>query len=180
VTELTIEPALSTVAVRTRAAGLLARFAHDLEIRAAEVRGRASVDGDTWTAELAIPVVGLRVAGVLRDDRVDSTVLSANDRLEIERKLREEVLPGTSVVRVRASGASRGLGEARIELTRGNAAVRAPLATREAPDASIEVSGNVRLSLRALGIQEIKAPLGAFKVRDDVEVRFALTLRSAG
>ena len=81
-TELRIDPAASRLAVRTRATGMLARLAHDLEISAAEVRGHARLDGDGegWTAELLVPVSGLAVAGVLHGDRLDPAGLSQSAR----------------------------------------------------------------------------------------------------
>ena len=38
------------------------------------------------------------------------------------------------------------------------------------------MTGAAELSLRALGVAEIRGPLGAFKVGDVVEIQFALTL----
>src|SRR5262249_40421369 len=81
---LVVETSSSRLAVRTRATGLLARLAHDLEIVAETFSGEARLDDPSWSAELTIPVWALRVGGVLRDDRVDASVLSASDRAEIE------------------------------------------------------------------------------------------------
>lgn len=180
-TELRIDPAASRLAIRTRATGMLARLAHDLEISAAEVRGHARLDGDGagWTAELLVPVSGLSVAGVLHGDRLDPAGLSASDRGDVERKMRDEVLRGTREVRVEASGRSRAHAEARVHLHSGAASISSALTTREAPGGALTVAGTAHLSLRALGIPEIKGPLGAFKLKDDLEIRFELTLRPA-
>jgi hypothetical protein len=99
-----IDAKASTLVVRTRTAGLLGRLAHDLEIAAGELTGRATTDDEAWTAELTVPVQSLRVVGVLHGDRVDETTLSASDRAEIERRIREEVFAGASEAKAHAEG----------------------------------------------------------------------------
>ena len=47
-----IDKGASKLVLRTRAEGMLARLAHDLEIAAGEINGAASLDGDAWTAEV--------------------------------------------------------------------------------------------------------------------------------
>jgi hypothetical protein len=160
--------------------GMLARLAHDLEIAASELRGHARLEGDTWTAELQVPVAGLRVAGTLHGDRLDTSALSAADRRDIARRMHQEVLGGTAVVQVRASGAARDRADVRVELASGSASLAVRLATRDKGDGAVEVSGSCQLSLAALRIREVKGPLGAFKIRDELEVAFELTLRPAG
>jgi hypothetical protein len=39
-----------------------------------------------------------------------------------------------------------------------------------------KVSGRCDISLKALGIHEVKGPLGAFKVSDTIEVVYSLSL----
>ncbi|AKT41902.1 hypothetical protein [Chondromyces crocatus] len=175
--ELNLDPAASRLTLRTRAAGMLARLAHDLELEAKHLRGHARVEGDTWTAELQIPVESLSVAGTLRGERLDPSALSASDRGEIERRVRDEVLRGTQEVKIQASGRTRTRAEVRIVLQGAETRLSAALDTREGPGGALTVSGSCRLSLRDLKIAEIKGPLGAFKIRDDVEVRFDITLR---
>lgn len=170
-----IDPARSHLAVRTRARGMLAALAHDLELRTSELEGHATLDGETWSAELGVPVASLRVAGTLRGDRLDTAALSGADRAEIERKIREEVLPRRAVL-VRARGASRQRGDATVEASR-SATTGVRLRAEERADGSLAVTGTAELSLRALGVAEVKAPLGAFKVADAVEVYFEITLR---
>jgi hypothetical protein len=172
-----LDPSASKLVVRTRAEGLLARLAHDLEIVATEIRGHASIKETGWTAEILIPVVGLRVAGTLHGDRLDEAALSQADRQEIERRMRDEVLAGTREVRVRASGSSRDRAVIRVELSSGSAETQARLRAGDATGGAVEVWGDCPLSLRALGIREVKAPLGAFKIRDQLEIRFDVTLR---
>jgi hypothetical protein len=174
---LSVDPAASKLTIRTRAKGLLARLAHDLEIAGA-VRGTAEVDEATWSGQLEIEVASLRVVGVVRAGSVDTTVLSASDRLDIERKIRDEVLAGTGRVEVRASGPSRERGEATIGLARSSARAPVTLAAR-AEGSGLAVSGRLELSLKGLNIKPIKGPLGAFEVSDAVEVRYELALKPA-
>lgn len=178
--ELHLDPAASSLTIRTRAVGMLARLAHDLEIAASELRGLARLDGDTWTAELSIPAAGLRVAGVLRGDRLDPDALSAGDRRDIERRIREEVLRGTEVVEVRASGVARDRAEVRVQIASGSAALATRLSASDRGEGTVGVAGGCQLSMAALGVREVKGPLGAFKVRDELEILFELTLRPAG
>lgn len=178
--DLHLDPAASRLIIRTRAVGMLARLAHDLEITATRLRGRARPDGDAWTAELEIEVAGLRVAGILRGDRLETDALSAGDRREIERRMREEVLRGTDVVTVRASGATRDRADVRVQVASGSAALTARLSSRDRGDGAVGVVAGCQLSLSALGAPEVKGPLGAFRVRDELEILVDLTLRPAG
>jgi hypothetical protein len=169
----------SRLVLRTRTSGLLARFAHDLEIVATDLSLRASSEGDggAWTAELSIPVAALRVAGVLKSgDKLDTSVLSASDQADIENRVRTEVLAGGPEVKVQASGTSRDRGEASVSI--GSRSGRFPIAqsveAREGGGAT--VSGRCDLSLRGLGIEEVKGPLGAFRVADTVEVVYTVVL----
>jgi hypothetical protein len=173
-----IDPSASRLIVRTRAVGTLARLAHDLEIRASSLRGGAEVDGDRWTARLEVPVVSLRIAGTLKGDKLDPGGVSASDRGEIERKIREEVLAGTTDVCVIAEGTTPEHAEVTVSLASGRSRVQTPLwPERHEPD--VKVIGGVELSLKSLGVREVKGPLGVFRVKDIVEVFYELTLRPA-
>ena len=171
-----VEPEGSRLAVRTRATGLLARLAHDLELVTRDLRGTVDLEGDAWSAELTVPVASLRVAGTLHGDRLDAAALSAADRGEIERKLRTDVLRAPDVV-ARAQGASRERAEVTVSI--GVASARS-LATFEVGETGavgrLTVAGRAELSLRALDIPEVRGPLGAFKLKDDVSVLFQLQL----
>jgi hypothetical protein len=172
-----IDPAASSVRIRTRATGLLARLAHDLELRATSLQGTVEEEPASWTTDLHVAVSGLRVAGTLHGDRLDPTALSASDRAEIERKVREEVLR-VGEVRVRATGRDRASAEVEVVAARATT-MRAALSVREAGDGGLLVGTAFPLSLRALGVAEVKGPLGAFKVDDTVEVRVELRLLPA-
>ena len=166
----------STITLRTRAKGLLAKLAHDLELEAGRFEGSVELNGTGWTAELAIVVRDLHVVGSLRGERVERNTLSSADRAEIERRIREDVLP-VEKVEVSLKGASRDGGEARVRVGRGEQRLRFSMTTEERRDGELVSHGGLHVSLSALGIDEIKGPLGAFKVNDSVEVRFWLMLK---
>jgi hypothetical protein len=173
-----IDNASSKLTIRTRAQGMLARLAHDLSILARSVEGQAEVlDKDRWSATLTV-APSLFVEGVLKGERVDTTVLSAADRQEIERRLLDEILRRKEV-RVEASGSTRTSGRAKITMAGGSADSSTQLQLRERDDGSLEAKGHAELSLQALGVPPIKAPLNAFKVADTVVVQFTLVLRQA-
>ncbi len=88
----------ATVRIETTAKGLLAKLAHDLSIDAADVSAEATIEGDRASVTLTFPVRSLSVKGVRKRGVVDASVLSASDRSDIERKIREEVLTSADVV----------------------------------------------------------------------------------
>lgn len=174
---LLVAGAAAKITLRTRAEGLLARFAHDLEIAGTEVSGKVTVDGDAWTADLSVPVAALRVEGALHGAELDRSVLSASDRAQIEQKMREDVFfGGARAVTAAAHGASRTGGEATI--TVGSRSQRAPvtLHVEATGEGALRATGRLTLSLQALGVKPIKGPLGAFRVKDAVEVLFDIPL----
>ncbi len=172
-----IDGRASRVRVRTRATGLFARVAHDLELEASELEGTVEHDGDAWRLELVCTVRGLRVAGVVRQGKLDRGVLSASDVAEIERKLKEEVLLGARI-EVRGAG-DRRRGELTVTAPRGEQKVAvSPRIT--IAGAATTAEAEACLSLARLGIAEIKGPLGAFKVHDEVAVRAKVVLAECG
>jgi hypothetical protein len=174
-----LDPAASSLTVWTRAKGMLARLAHDLEIGARDIEGRATADAAAWLADVVVPTASLRVAGTLHGERVDTRALSPSDRTDIERRMRDEALGGAREIRLRAEGQARDRGTATLSIgDRPPARVALTLTVREDADPLV-VSGRAEVSLRAIGSPEIRAPLGAFKVADVVEVRFQFTLRPA-
>jgi len=165
-----IDVSASRVILRTRATGLLARFAHDLEIVAEGFEGTVEVDGDRWSTELTFPVRRLRVIGSLKKNgKIDFGAISTSDLAEIERKIRDECLRGSNV-RVTAEGTSPSRAQLQVIAPEGRQHVSCPLRVSERAKGGHQVTGEVRLSLSALGVPEIKGPLKAFKVFDEVEV----------
>jgi hypothetical protein len=173
---LHLDETASKLVLRTRATGLLARFAHDLELVSTSLRGKATLDGDAWTAELTVPVASLHVAGVLHGDRLDPTTLSPGDRADLERKLREEVLSAAREITARGNGASRTTGDLTLSFGRAASRFRTTLTARPRDGGGFLVSGRADLSLAALGIPAPKGPMGAFKVSDAIAVLYDLTL----
>ena len=175
---LSLDAPGSRLVVRTRAVGMLARLAHDLELVATRFDARAEIDGDAWTGSLSIPVDALEVAGALKGERVDPSVLSPSDRAEILKRMRADAFRGAVVVEVRATGTGRDRAELVIAIdgTRESPRFCAVFATREDGEA-IAVTGTTKLSLKSIGAREIKAPLGAFSVKDEVEIVFDLRFR---
>ncbi len=171
-----VEAASSKILVHTRAEGLLARFAHDLELSCSNIEGRASLEGDAWTAELSARVAAIKVEGVLKGTALDRSVLADNDRAEIERKIQREVLSASPVLEARAKGASRTSGDATITLGQASERVRLTQSVDEAEEGALRVSGRFKLLLSALDIKPIKGPMGAFRVKDGVELCYELKL----
>jgi len=174
---LLVDAAASKITIRTGAEGLLARLAHDLELTGREVSGNVTVDGDAWTADLSVPVAALRVEGALRGAELDRGALSASDRAQIEQKMREDVFfGGARLVTAAAHGTSRTGGEATIAI--GPRSQRAPvtLSVETTEGGLTRATGRVTVSLAQLGVKPIKGPLGAFRVKDAVEIHFAISL----
>jgi hypothetical protein len=170
----------ATLTVRTRAEGLLARLAHDLELSSADLGGAATLDGESWTADLSVPVASLRVVGALHGDELDRAALSASDRAQIEQKMREDVFfGGAAIITAAARGASRTTGEATISIASRSQRVPVTLSAAPSIDGATRVTGRLTLSLDRLGAKPIKGPLGAFRVKDAVEVSFTIPLVSA-
>ncbi len=166
-TTLTLDATRTDVRIRTRAIGLLATLAHDLEIECRDASGTA--DRDAGTARVEVPVASMRVAGVVRGSRVDANVLSPHDRNEIERKIRGDVLAARSVtIDATLSGSTATL---RVRAAAGECKTTCSV-DRAADGDSETIRGRCSLSLRALGVREVKGPMGAFKVDDTVQVEF--------
>ena len=173
-----IDPAASNVTIRTRAKGLLSRLAHDLEIVATDLSGSVSLNGDAWQAELRFGVGGLHVVGAVKGGRVDASVLSLSDKQDIERRM-GEALSGTQV-KVEAEGTSREGARVTVICPEGRQRLDAKLKTGEGDEGRIDVDGALRLSLKSLGVREVKAPLGVFKLDDAVEVTFRFVVKAEG
>lgn len=165
-----IDDQASSITIRTRAKGLLSKLAHDLEIQVERFEGDVDVDGDSWTATLTVPAGALRVVGALKRGRVDDGVLSSNDKAEIDRKIRNDVVP--DAVRIAIEGRSPTQARVDVVVATGSQRIDGHLDREGASDGAMVAYGQLTLSLRALGIKEIKGPLGAFKVDDAIDVAF--------
>ncbi len=163
-----------TLTVRTFAKGLFSALAHDLELRATSLSGTATRTGEAWSATLELKVEGLRVAGVLRRGKLHQDVLSAGDRADIERKIREDVFAPATVIRAIVEG-TKDSPKVRFEFTSGRSGNTSPRCrVRFESDTSVHVSTVV--SMKSLGLTEVKGPLGAFSLKDEVEVEVDVVL----
>jgi len=180
---LAFDAAASEITIETKAVGMLAKLAHDLSIAARGATATFAAADGKLTVTLRAPVRQLEVRGVKKGSSVDTGVLSASDRAEIERRMREEVLPAAEVVATlvcdegRAALADDGRRtvpvSGTVEVGRGRARVTSE-ATLVVTAERATAEGRLVLDLPALGITPPKGPLGAFKLRDTVDVVFRL------
>jgi hypothetical protein len=164
----------SWLKLRTRARGFLARLAHDLELDATLIEGEGTRDGDAFDGVLRVAIDGIRLVGVIeKGGSVNPDTLSDADRHEVERKIRKEVFRGEPevLVEIRRS-------DVRVRFGERITTVRPTLQQKETDDA-FEIHATCSVSMRALGLMEVKGPLGAFAVKDDVEVEANLIVRRA-
>ena len=177
-----IDPAKSRLRVETRAKGMLARLAHDLSIEGPGPSGTCRIEAGRFTLDLELPIAALRVAGVRKGGRVDTSVLSRSDLDDIHRKLRDEVLAGRPTIAVHAEGAVADPPAGSLRVTgivvkaaRGEQRVAADVTVTRDGDRLV-VTGMAQVSLDALKIPPVKAPLGAFRVDDTIDVHAHLEL----
>ena len=159
---LTLDTTRSTLTLRTRAGGLFGALAHDLELSGTFARGTARRDGERWEGEVVIEPSAIKVVGVIKKGHVDKSVLSAGDMLEIERRLVEAL--GVREIVVRGSGSAE-RPEVRVTAKRETSP---KVKVRPSGEDGFAVAGTV--SIKGLGLAEVKGPLGAFVIKDDVEV----------
>jgi hypothetical protein len=173
----------STITIETEAVGMLAKLAHDLSITARSPKATLSVDGASASISLEVPVDGLAVDGVRKGGALDRSVLSSSDRADIEKKIRHDVLTSQAVV-VTANVASlpkpldqdgsQSLdAELQVEIGKAKSRVRAPVTVTVAGK-TITAKGRAPIDLPRFGITPPKGPLGAFRVKDTVNVDFSL------
>jgi hypothetical protein len=164
----------SRVRLRTYAKGLLSALAHDLELEASPT-GAIERDGDGWKATLDVKADAIKVLGVLRRGRVHTDVLSASDVREIERKIREEIFAPSASIAVDVRGTPE-RPDATFHMSpprAGSAKAKATIDVK-ADDEVIEAKVKGTLSMRALGLAEVRGPLGAFVIKDDVDIEAML------
>jgi len=162
----------SQLKIRTRAKGLLSRLAHDLEMEAS-IEGDGNRDGDRYEGTMTVRIDSSRVIGTLKHNELDRNVLSAADCAEIERKIRHEVFRGEPDVTVRVKG-----DDVRVCFGERMTTVR-PKLDVHVRDHETEVHATCTVTMRALGLAEVKGPLGAFSLKDDVEIEAAIIVHRA-
>ncbi len=168
-----IDPSRSTLTLRTRAGGLFSALAHDLELTGTVARGTATRDGERWEAELGIVPSSIKVVGALKRGTVDRTVLSASDVRDIEQRIVNDVFGGVAEIVIRGSG-TVDAPDIRVTAKR-ESSLSARVSVKNDADARVfHAKGTV--SIKGLGLQEVKGPLGAFVIKDDVEIDATATL----
>ena len=176
--DLLLDPARSRVRIQTFAEGLFARLAHDLELVCGDLSGHAAraADGraDAGSASIEAPLRGFAVAGVVgRDGRVDERGLNPTERRDCIAKMYTDVFharPDAMVlVQAQLDGAS-----ARVRIVPPNGkAVEMVIKPEVRVDGdALRASGSFELSLMAIGSDVVKGPMGAFRVKDRVNVLF--------
>ncbi len=166
-----IDPA-SQLKIRTRARGLLSRLAHDLELEGT-VEGEGTREGDAYEGAMTLRIDTIRVVGVLKQHTVDRDALSVSDQAEIERKIRHEVFRGEPEVVVKVKGE-----DVRVCFGERMTSVR-PHIDFSSRDGATTIHTSFTISLRALGLAEVKGPLGAFSLKDDIEIEANIVVRPA-
>jgi hypothetical protein len=165
---LALDPARSTVTIHTRAVGLLAVLGHDIVLCATGMTGTA--DEASRRGELVCPVEELHVQSSIRKSAFGKQGLSDAERADIERRVKTEVFGGRGEIRVSVDGAIRPR-RFTVEARTGTGIFQGQAAI-ENQSGGMRAHGRVTLSLKALGIKEVKGPLGVLKVQDAVEVLF--------
>ena len=167
----------SKITVRTFAEGMLARLAHDLEL--SWPVASAEADPATGSGSVVVDAASLKVVGARKGDVLDEGALSAHDRAEIAKKLLSSIGAdsGDGHIRAKITMASPTAKRATIEVTLpcGRATSDADVTITET-DGVTRAKGTLTLSLRALGVPDIKGPLGAFRLKDRIEISFTAEL----
>jgi hypothetical protein len=159
----------ASVHVFTFKEGLLARIAHDLQIRA--THWEIAMEGDAVRGWFAL--AGLRVDGAVSHGHVNDGALSASDRAKIERTMAHDVLatrqfPTAIFEGILDRDAMRVSGTLRLH---GRTHALAPFELR---DDGVNISVDVELTPSRWGIAPYRALAGALKLQDRVVVRITL------
>ncbi len=169
--------------IHTFAEGFLARLAHDLEVGCDGLSGTATRTEDgrgPAVASVDVPLGGLSVVGVVTGGSVDEHVLSSSERAEIVAKMQRDVFHSGAdgIVRVEASY-EEGTVRMRVLLPNGNVVEMMTRPHVAAEGAATRATGTFGISLAAMGSSKIKGPMGAFRLKDNVEVSFNLVFTPA-
>lgn len=185
-TSLILDADKSSIVVRTYAEGILARMAHDLELDVRVASGAATLEGEpgpraTGEGTLVVDIDAVRVRGTLKKGRLDETALSESDKAQILEKIREDVLGARAKgarVEVRASLAG-GHVDAELTLPRGTTAKARSSVTVTSEGGGVCLAASFRITVSSLGAKPVKGPMGAFRVRDEIDVVASLVFAPA-
>jgi hypothetical protein len=149
--------------------GLLARLAHDLQIRATD--WDATLDGDAIVVRVGL--VGLRVDGAVEHGRLAHGVLSRGDLGKIERTMNDDVLLTARWPEARFEGTiDRETLRVRGRLTLHGRTLDLPAVTVR--DDGERWCAELAITPSRWGIAPYRALAGALKLQDRVLVRVAL------
>jgi hypothetical protein len=167
---------------------MLARLAHDLELEWPVAEGRVDIVDGKATAQMRLDAGAVTVIGARKNGVLDREVLSAGDRADIKKKLLSSIggEPRDAAIRAEvtmayadASSGAPATGmlpaRVRVELPCGTSTTDAQIRVTHT-DGVTHANGTLTLSLRALGVPEIKGPLGAFRLKDKIELTFTAEL----
>lgn len=162
----------ASVRVFTFKDGLLARLAHDLQIRATD--WEIEIDGDAVRARFGL--AGLRVDGAVERGHVADGVLSSSDRSKVERTMTDDVLevrrfPAATFTGALDRAAKRVTGELGLH---GHTIGLPPMPVREEGDV---IAVEVAFTPSRWGIAPYRALAGALKLQDRVVVKISLPRR---
>ena len=173
--DLLLDTARSRVLIHTFAEGLFARLAHDLELACGGLTGTATRTAEgAGTARVEVTLRAIAVSGVIgTDGRLDERALSPSDRREIATKVQQDVFRAGPDAVVRVEATLEGP-RARVRFSppngKGVEVVVEPELTSDG--AELRARGGFEISLTSIGSSVIKAPMGAFRVKDHVRVTF--------
>ncbi len=183
--DLVLDSARSRIRIHTFVEGLFARFAHDLELACGGLSGTARVTGEdgtrTGTTQIEAPLREIAVTGVLgKDGQVDPRALTPTERREIVAKMQSDVFHARPSAMMRVEATLEGaLARVRVHVPNGKGVevVMEPELTSEGR--ALRARGTFEISLSSIGSYVIKAPMGAFRVKDHVRVSFDVVFQPA-
>lgn len=166
---LTLDATRSSFVAETIPTGLMARLGHDLRMEAHDASGRIV---DTTHAEARFAVDAIHVLESRRHGTSTWGPPPERDVGEIEERVRDQVFTRVAALTVRATLDGT---QADLEITaRDTWRGRVPVTVKHGENL-VEVSGTATLSLRALGGEQPRVPLGVMQLEDAVVVRFRAT-----
>jgi len=177
----TIDASESNFAVQVFAAGLLSAFAHSPKIAIRDFHGNVDfTSGDN-------PLTGARLYLSIRADSLEvADDFSDQDRAEIHRKMRQEVLEANffpeivyECSRVTASGGGDRYWVAMNgELTLHGTTRSLPISAKVSIDGgSLRASGEFKLRQKDFGMATVSAAGGTIRVKDELKFTFDIVAR---
>lgn len=145
--------------------GLLSRIAHDLKVKATAVQWAYEPSTQQWT--LKVPSDGLRVECAMQAGVEAASVLSASDKAQIEKNIRQEVLESNRFPVIEFTGREEpgGIVSGVLRLHGVQKECRIPFRTQN----GLAIA-EWELDQRDFGIKPYTAMMGALKVAPAVKV----------